>query len=129
MLIPYSLPLEVRGKPGAPRSWNDPIRELYPHHAEFWPADIPEHHLLRLRHLRLARKRRRLMIRKSLRWFFGGAGRLQKANMRNRASSTPCHIAALSSPPPREPATTGTTNRRLEISGPLSAAGCHGGCR
>ncbi|MHA7774975.1 hypothetical protein [Roseibium sp. M-1] len=70
MLIPYSLPLDRSGHQAASHPWDDPVRALYPHHREFWPADIPEHVLLQQRSLRLARKRRRLKVLKILRWFF-----------------------------------------------------------
>lgn len=121
MLIPYSLPLEVRGKPGAPRRWNDPIRELYPHHAEFWPAEVPEHHLLRQRHLRRVRRRRRLMIRKFLGWCFGRGRR-----RRQRRAVKPPRIIGVSWTSHRQKA-AGT--RCARITAPPAAVGCHGGCR
>lgn len=125
MLIPYSLPLETRGKPGTARRWNDPVRDLYPHHAEFWPADIPEHHLLRQRHLRLARKRRRLMLLKALRWCFGRS-RIQR---RSRAAKPPRLPNVARHFHQRETQASIVDPGPVRITQPLSAAGCHGDCR
>ncbi|MEO9526318.1 hypothetical protein [Roseibium sp.] len=44
---------------GVSPAWNDPIRSLHSHHAEFWPENLPENVLLERRH-----KARALRIRK-----------------------------------------------------------------
>jgi len=108
MHILYSLPLDRSDRPANARSWNDPIRALYPHHRELWPAEIPEHvHLQRLS-LRLARKRRRLKVVKFLRWLSGPA-------------------AAFVGPAGR-PRLQGKA-RPDAVSLPLAAGGCHADCR
>lgn len=71
MLIPYSLPLRKKHCVSRLPAWDDPVRSLYPHHAEFWPQQIPEHVRLLKLGKRLARKRRRLAVMKFLRMCLG----------------------------------------------------------
>jgi len=47
-------------------AWNDPRRSLYPAHAQFWPAEIPEHVLFERKARDLSRRRRRRLLRKVL---------------------------------------------------------------
>ncbi|MGX1498765.1 hypothetical protein ACSSV1_003816 [Labrenzia sp. MBR-25] len=71
MLIPYSMPLQKKCGDTRMPSWNDPVRSLYPHHAEFWPQEMPEHVRLLDLSRRLARKRRRLLLLKLLKMCLG----------------------------------------------------------
>lgn len=66
MLIPYSV--SFRNGPsssGAP-AWDDPIRTLYPHHAEFWPRQVPEHVMLKQKARKIAKLRRWRFLKKLL---------------------------------------------------------------
>lgn len=74
MLIPFSPPLRLDCTLDDRPAWNDPVRSLYPYHADLWPMQVPEHVLLRQRSLRLVRKRRRLFYRKLARAFFRRLG-------------------------------------------------------
>ena len=107
MLIPYPLPLERKGCPASARQWDDPVRALYPHHREFWPAEVPEHVLLQQLSLRLARKRRRLKVLKILRWLLSPATALFGRGSRPRLAKA----------------------RPAPVSLPLAAGGCHADCR
>jgi hypothetical protein len=71
MLIPYPLPLQKKSGGSRIPSWNDPVRSLYPHHAEFWPQEMPEHVRLLDLSRRLARKRRKLLLLKLLKMCLG----------------------------------------------------------
>ncbi len=48
------------GKP----SWNDPRRQIYPHHAEFWPEDVPETVVFVALQEAQAREARRRLLRR-----------------------------------------------------------------
>jgi len=142
MLIPYSLPLEKKGQSKTSRPWNDPVRALYPHHAELWPAEIPEHHRLLALHLRLARKKRRLMVLKLLRWCLGRSPGPRRHPIRPKAANDTgavmpgCgekrpqqSIVRFFDPLKRRPAASREKTRPEAITPPTSAAGCHGDCR
>lgn len=143
MLIPYSLPLEKKDCCRNSRAWDDPVRALYPHHAELWPAEMPEHHQLMALHLRLARKRRRLKILKFIRWCLGGSSgrRLPTARpapaandgnttVRPPARSTEAEtIVSFYNPLKRRPATPEMRAQPDDVTLPKSAVGCHGDCR
>jgi|GEM_PF-3256243 len=66
MLFPYWP--EFRHRQTEPHlvPWNDPYRPFYPHHAEFWPASVPEHEMFKQKARDVARKRRRTFLRKLL---------------------------------------------------------------
>ena len=143
MLIPYSLPLDKKGCSQGGRAWDDPVRALYPHHAELWPADVPEHHRLLALHLRLARKRRRLKVLKFIRWCFGGARKRRPGPARPveaandggavarplaKAGETET-IVSFYDPLKKRPAAPVAKARPAGITPPKSAAGCHGDCR
>ncbi len=63
MPIPYSL-LNV-GEPDcdAGLAWNDPRRKLYPHHAEFWPDEIPEHVCFEMQAIELRKQKQKEWLR------------------------------------------------------------------
>ncbi|MEE4016017.1 hypothetical protein V1T76_28425 [Roseibium sp. FZY0029] len=91
MLIPYSMPLQRKcGETRLP-SWNDPVRSLYPHHAEFWPQEMPEHVRLLDLSRRLARKRRKLLLLKLLKMCLGRPPREKKPR---RFSKTSCEMTS-----------------------------------
>lgn len=50
--------------------WNDPRRQLYPHHAELWPEDLPEHVRFEREAKRLRKQKQRAWVRSffRLRW-------------------------------------------------------------
>lgn len=142
MHIPYCLPLKRDGKRGNTPDWQDPIRGLYPNHAEFWPSEPPEHHQMLQRHLRMARKRRRLMLIKLLKWCLGRP--LEGARARNvtvseegRKGMTPnTHTRSKSKETvsffhPLQNGSTApqTETRPLPLSSTLPKACCHGDCR
>ncbi|WP_156510466.1 hypothetical protein [Labrenzia sp. OB1] len=66
-----SIPLPPRSQSARTKNgglaWNDPLRELHPHHAVFWPEDLPEHVLLERRHMARALRIRKLFWRRLLR--------------------------------------------------------------
>jgi hypothetical protein len=86
MLIPYSLPLQKKFGDNRVPGWNDPLRSLYPDHAEFWPQQIPEHIRLLELSRRLARKRRRLFLLKLLKMCLGRPPRGKKPRRFSKAS-------------------------------------------
>lgn len=61
MLVSGPLPMQHSISRDTPPAWNDPRRNLFPHHAEFWPEEVPEH----VRFQRLDRK-----ITRRRRWLF-----------------------------------------------------------
>lgn len=143
MLIPYSLPFEKKDCSRTGRTWDDPVRALYPHHAELWPAEMPEHHQLMALHLRLARKRRRLKVLKFIKWCLGGPSRrrlepARPATAANDGCATarpPAHppetetIVSFYNPLKRPPAAPETCTRPDNVTPPKSAVGCHRDCR
>lgn len=44
-------------------AWNDPRRQLYPHHAELWPEDIPEHVCFERQARKLRKEKQRVWLR------------------------------------------------------------------
>ncbi len=58
MLAPGQLPVQHRISKDDPPAWNDPRRQIFPHHEEFWPCDLPEHVLFEKENRRRIRERR-----------------------------------------------------------------------
>ncbi len=66
MLIPYSVTFPNRPHRRNTVAWNDPVRTLFPHHAEFWPQETPEHVMFEEKARELARSRRKRLLDKLL---------------------------------------------------------------
>ncbi|WP_420335368.1 hypothetical protein [Roseibium sp.] len=54
-------------------AWNDPRRQLYPHHAELWPEDLPEHVCFERQARKLRQKKQRALARAFFRFRWLGA--------------------------------------------------------
>lgn len=54
-------------------TWNDPRRKLYPHHAEFWPEDLPEHVSFEREARKLRQQKQRAWARSFFRFRWLGA--------------------------------------------------------
>lgn len=71
MPIPYSLLNPNAPKQDDLHAWNDPRRDLYPHHAEFWPEETPEHVRFELEARELRKRKQAAWLRAFFRfqWF------------------------------------------------------------
>jgi hypothetical protein len=67
MLMPFRMPDNRRTSENQRVSREDFRRSLYPHHAQFWPEDIPEHIMFQEENRRLTRERRRSALRRIFR--------------------------------------------------------------
>lgn len=54
-------------------AWNDPRRQLYPHHAELWPEDLPEHVVFERQARKLRQEKQRAFVRAVFRFGWLGA--------------------------------------------------------
>jgi hypothetical protein len=68
MLMPFRMPDERRTSENQRVSREDFRRFLYPHHAQFWPEDTPEHILFQEKNRRLLREKRRSTLKRILRF-------------------------------------------------------------
>lgn len=62
MLIPYHMPDDHLTCGTRRLSKEDLRRTLYPHHAQFWPEDVPEHVYFQRLSRKITWKRRRLFV-------------------------------------------------------------------
>lgn len=73
MTIPNTvLPTGTTGCKGC-HAWNDPRRSLYPHHAELWPEDLPEHVSFERQAIKLRQEKQRAWVRAFFRFQWLGA--------------------------------------------------------
>ncbi|MEO1114968.1 MAG: hypothetical protein AAFY05_21655 [Pseudomonadota bacterium] len=73
MTIPSTLFTSTVGDCKGCHAWNDPRRQLYPHHAELWPEDLPEHVCFERQAIKLRQEKQRAWVRAFFRFQWLGA--------------------------------------------------------
>ena len=116
MPIPYSLLNLKAPDRNELRAWNDPRRELYPNHAEFWSEEVPEHIVYQREALTLRRRKRRALLLSFVRFEW-----LRAIRTFARKPSRPATI--LEDPmTPQQQTKSGTLHRITGASEPFRAA-------
>ncbi|GAB4529196.1 MAG: hypothetical protein Tsb0019_31080 [Roseibium sp.] len=92
MLVLPSIKVRRNDRSGRPRAWNDPERALYPHHAEFWPEQLPEHVFLERWQRERKRRVRAFLFQRFLRRLLAGLRlcRLKDAKASVERGTDPC---------------------------------------
>lgn len=94
MLFPYCPSFRRRDVEPGRIAWNDPRRPLYPNHAEFWPAEEPEHVRFDRLARKFARRRRQIAFRRFLRRLVSGGKPLRRPRTKRQMQCPPVAIQA-----------------------------------
>jgi hypothetical protein len=95
MLMPFRMPDERRTSENQRVSREDFRRFLYPHHAQFWPEDLPEHVVFQEENRRRIQERRRAALGRilrleGLRLLFGKLANKKNNSAASRSPATVC---------------------------------------